>query len=54
MCFEDMRMILNVWPEAERMLGELAARNGKPAPEMERVKERTDALFLVALLVNAD
>jgi hypothetical protein len=45
-----MRMIVNVSLEAERMLGELAAREGRPAPEMERVKERTDALFLVALL----
>lgn len=38
-------MIVNVSPEAERMLGELAARNGKPEPEMagelleEKLKE---------------
>ena len=42
--FEDMRMIVNVLPEAERMLGELA-RNGKPAHKMaveligEKLKE---------------
>jgi hypothetical protein len=42
---ENMQMIVNVSPEAEKMLGELAARNGKPAPEMagelleEKLKE---------------
>src|SRR5262245_6109568 len=46
-----MQMIVNVSPEAEKMLGELAARNGKPVTEMagelleEKLKE-TRALSL--------
>ncbi|MGH9938874.1 MAG: hypothetical protein ACREAM_21745 [Blastocatellia bacterium] len=42
---DGMQMIVNVSPEAEKMLGELAARNGRPAPEVagelleEKLKE---------------
>jgi hypothetical protein len=49
--FEGMQMIVNVSPEAEKILGELADRNGKPAPEMagQWPGDETDEEVLAAL-----